>query len=44
MLVGIELIVNGATWSVLAVAHRRRIPWATIKTRRDVTDQPDAGP
>jgi uncharacterized membrane protein HdeD (DUF308 family) len=34
MLVGIELIVNGATWSALAVAHRRRISRATTKTRR----------
>jgi uncharacterized membrane protein HdeD (DUF308 family) len=34
VLVGIELIVNGATWSVLAVAHRPRISCATMKTRR----------
>jgi uncharacterized membrane protein HdeD (DUF308 family) len=33
MLVGIEFIVNGATWSVLAVAHRRRTSCATINTR-----------
>src|SRR5262245_2109951 len=34
LMVGIELVVNGATWSALAEAHRRRMSSATIRTRR----------